>query len=261
MEWLTQDVLAWIAQFALILIRLAALFTISPIFGRSNLPALMKVGFSVILSVIVVMLFPPAAAALSPTLPAFVLMALGELAVGLSLGFLTTLFFSVVMTAGQVIDTQVGFGMSQVYDAQSNIQVPVTGTLFNIMLLLSAMVTDGHLRLVRILTNTFDYIPVGQASLSIQTSTVVLDAFVKSFVLAVQVALPVIASGLLAEIALGVIVRTAPQMNVFVIGIPLKIIIGLVVLLLIVPVFAAFTTVIFDAMYSSIDEVMLTFVR
>ncbi len=258
MEQITAVLLLWVAQFALILIRLAALFTISPIFGRANLPNTAKIMFSVILSILVINLVPPGDVLNGVSLPGFVFMCLSELVVGLSLGFLTTVFFSVVFTAGQIIDTQIGFGMVQVYDVQSNVQIPISGSLLNMVLLISAMVSGGHLRLIQILTRTFETIPVGQAHITAETGLLVLDAFTKSFVLAIQVAMPIIASGLLAEIALGVVVRTAPQMNIFVIGIPIKTIIGLIMLILVVPTFTVFTSAIFDSMYNSIDALFLS---
>ena len=247
------DLTAFAAQFALILIRISGLFLLSPIWGRANIPNMLKIGLSVVLSLILINFCPPAAG-LYDNLVGFVLLCVGELLIGLTLGFVTTMFFGIVFTAGQIIDMQTGFGMVQVYDVQQNIQIPITGNLFNLVMLLCFMLTGGHLRLIEILFHTFEALPASHVVLDERLPAVMLEGFVRTFVLAVQVAMPVIASGLLAEISLGIIVRTAPQMNVFVIGIPIKTIIGLVMLTLIVPVFTYMTTPIFDEMYGFVGQ-------
>ena len=244
---------AWAAQFALILVRLSGLFLLSPIWGRANVPAKLKIGFSIVLSLILINFYPPGVP-LYGNLVGYVLLVMGELLIGLALGFVTTMFFGIVFTAGQIMDMQTGFGMVQVYDVHQNIQIPIVGNLLNLIILLSFIMAGGHVRLVEILFRTFESLPIGGVVLDTRLPAVMLEGFLRTFVLAVQVAMPVIASGLLAEAALGVIVRTAPQMNVFVIGIPIKIIIGLFMIFLLVPVFVHFTGTIFDEMFSFIDK-------
>jgi flagellar biosynthetic protein FliR len=250
----TGHLLPWVGQFALILVRISGLFLLSPIWGRANVPAALKVCLSALLSLILLGFFPPPEVFPHASLAAFLFACLGEILIGLTLGFVTTLFFSVVFTAGQIIDMQIGFGMVQVYDVQQNIQIPIAGSLLNLILLLCFLMAGGHMDLIRILHNTFSYIPLGHVQFTAALPAVIVGAFAESFVLAVRVAMPVIASGLLAEISLGVIVRTAPQMNVFVIGLPLKTIIGLVMLALIIPVFVGATGPLFDAMFRTLEE-------
>lgn len=250
------NVILWVAQFALILIRMTGLFLLSPVWGRANVPARLKIGFAVVLTVILINFNPPGDV-LQTSLAGYALLCIGELIVGLTLGFVTTIFFGIVFTAGQIIDMQTGFGMVQVYDVQQNIQIPIVGNLLNLIILLCVILSGGHLKLVEILFRTFEALPVGQLVLDERLPAVMLEGFTRTFVLAVQVAMPVIASGLLAEISLGIVVRTAPQMNVFVIGIPIKIIIGLVMLLLIVPMFVNMTGPIFDEMFQFIDKAFL----
>jgi flagellar biosynthetic protein FliR len=248
------DIVAWALQFALILIRMAGLFLLSPIWGRANVPGSLKIGLALALTFILINFYPPGAMPLSDTVVGYVLLCTGELLVGLILGFVTTLFFSIAFTAGQIIDMQTGFGMVQVYDVQQNIQIPIAGNLLNLVILLCFMLAGGHLRLIEILAHTFEVLPIGHIVLDQRLPLVMLDGFARTFGLAVQVAMPVIAAGLLAEISLGVIVRTAPQMNVFVIGIPLKTLIGLLMLCFIVPVFVNLTNPLFDEMFAYVDK-------
>ena len=251
------DIVAWAAQFVLILIRMSGLFLLSPVWGRATVPARLKIGFAIVLTVILINFYPPGEA-LNTNIVGFALLCTGELLIGLVLGFVTTVFFGIVFTAGQIIDMQIGFGMVQVYDVQQNIQIPIAGNLLNLVILLCFILTGGHVKLVEILFRTFEVLPIGQITLDTRLPIVMLECFIRSFVLAVQVAMPIIASGLLAEISLGIIVRTAPQMNVFVIGIPIKIIIGLLMLLLITPMFVSMTGGIYDEMFAFIDRAFST---
>ena len=254
------DPVAWAAQFALMMIRMSGLFLLSPVWGRSNIPNRFKIAFAVVLTIILINFYPPGDA-VETNLIGFALLCMGELLVGLVLGFVTTMFFGIVFTAGQIIDMQTGFGMVQVYDVQQNIQIPIVGNLLNLVILLCFIVSGGHLKLVEILFRTFEALPVGQIAVDERLPAVMLEGFIRTFVLAVQVAMPVIASGLLAEISLGIIVRTAPQMNVFVIGIPIKIIIGLVMLFLVVPMFIRMTGAIYDEMFTFIGRAFDALVR
>lgn len=251
--------LAWLSYFLLIVIRMSGVFVASPILGRANIPRTVRVLLSVMLSFIVVnMIVPPSPEVIASGLAGYVIMCVKELLVGLCVGFVNTLFFSAVFVAGQIIDTQIGFGMVQIFDVQSNIQIPVVGSVLNLMLLETFVLTNGHIRVVQILYQTYELVPLGKVTFGAEIGAVVLAAFAQTFTLAVNIAMPVIAAGLLTEVALGIIVRTSPQMNVFVVGISLKVVLGMIMLYLIVPVFTRFTGALFDGMYHSMDDVIRT---
>jgi len=256
-----EEIIASINQsldlFILMFIRSTALIVSSPIFGRRTVPNILKIGLCLFITYIVFASYFPKTAPVYNGVAEFALLCIKELLFGLVLGYVTTLFFSLVQTAGQVMDMQMGFGMVNVFDVQSNISVPVTGNLFNIVLLITFFGVNGHLKLVYILTSTFTKIPVGAVNINPAIGLVALDVFILAFLLATNVAMPLIAAGLLGEVALGFIVRAIPQMNVFVVGIPLKILLGFMVLLLIMPIFVSFTGVIFDRMFESINKMIL----
>jgi len=243
--------------FLLMFVRVSALIVSSPIFGRRNLPNLLKVCFCLVVTYVLFSVNLDAAAPQYSGLLDFGLLVVKELLFGLVLGFVTTMFFSLVQLSGHYIDMQMGFGMVNVLDMQNNVSVPITGSLLNIALLIAFFGANGHLRLIRIIGNTFSVIPAGQVSLNWGIGMVALDLFVLSFLLAVHVALPMIISGLLVEVAMGVIVRAVPQINIFVVGIPLKILVGIAALLVVLPVYVHFTDVIFDRMFESVDTMIL----
>ena len=241
--------------FVLMMIRVTALIVSSPIFGRRNIPNQSQIGLCLFLTYIVFTVNPVAVAAPLAINGIFqyAIVCISELLFGLILGYVTTLFFSVVQTAGYVIDMQMGFGMVNVFDVQNNIQVPITGNFLYIMLSISFFVTNGHHQLIQILLNTFKVIAPGQVQLSGAIGWAAAEVFILAFLLAVNVAMPIIASGLLGELILAFIVRTTPQMNVFVVGIPLKIFLGFLVLLILLPVYTSYTSGIFTEMFRAVE--------
>lgn len=249
------NLLDWMSWYLLILLRISAMFIVSPVFGRKNLPSTAKILFSVLLSFILVELHPNTGEILYTNLLSYSFVCLKEIITGLILGYMTTLFFSVCFTAGQIIDMQIGFGMVQMYDSTSGEQIPVVGSILNMMMLLAFFISDGHLKLIQILSSTFDSIPVGHVRLAPELLWTVLEMFTMTFTLAVSIALPVIAASFITELALGILVRTAPQMNIFVIGLPVKIVVGIIILLLMVPAFMGLTEGVFDRFYAALGKV------
>jgi|LSQX01.1.fsa_nt_gb flagellar biosynthetic protein FliR len=239
----------------LLFIRITGLLVTSPIFGRKNIPNTFKIGFCLILTYAVFAGIGGGTVQVDGVLQ-YAVLVVKELLFGVALGYVTTLFFTLVQTAGYIIDMQIGFGMVNVLDVQLNISIPLIGNLLYIVLLISFLCVNGHHKLIYILTQTAKSIPIGQVALSPQLGITALEVFMLAFMLAVNVAIPLIAAGLLGEVAMGIVVRTTPQINMFVVGIPLKILIGYAMLLITIPVFVAFTNTIFDKMFISVSQML-----
>lgn len=257
MEAVLDNISLKLDLFILMFIRVSALIVSSPIFGRKTLPNILKICLCLVLTYVMF-----AASASTPQIEyrnfiEFIVLCIKELLFGLVMGFTLTLFFSLVQISGQYIDMQMGFGMVNVLDPHSNLNVPITGELLNIVLLVTFFGANGHLKLIYIINSTFGSIPAGTATLNPAIGLTALEVFILAFLLSVDVALPLIASGLMGEVALGFITRAVPQVNVFVVGIPLKVILGFMMLLLVLPVYVGFTDVIFDRMFRSINTMML----
>ena len=216
----------------LILVRMAGFVYLNPLLGRSNLPGIVKTGFAGVLSLFV---FSYTAGQTAVTLPGsvleFALRLLLELAVGFVLGFVMRLFFSIIQFGGEIIDAQMGMTMAQVYDASSQANFTVTGSLLNILLVLNFFAANGHYTLLRILTLSADILPYGQAALGENIALYVVELFFTCMVLAVKLGFPILAAELLTEIGMGILMKAIPQINAFVINIELKVIVGLLLLL------------------------------
>jgi flagellar biosynthetic protein FliR len=154
--------------------------------------------------------------------------------------------------AGQIIDMQVGFGMINVLDPTMNTQVPLIGNFMYIITTILFLAIDGHHILLAALYKSYSILPINGFAFTEAMVNNITVIFAEVFVIGFKISIPVIAAALLAEVALGVLSRTVPQMNVFIVGIPLKIGIGLLTLYIMMPVFIQIMTVIFDRMYGYI---------
>jgi flagellar biosynthetic protein FliR len=249
--------LAFLVTLLLVFTRFSAMFILSPLLGRQSIPNAAKLGVSLMAALMLVTLDPPGDTTPFDNLPLLLGAVASELLAGLVMGFGVLVFFNIVYTAGHIIDMQIGFAMSQQYDPAVGVQVPVAGSLLNLILTLCFIIADGIPTLIAVMARSFSVVPPGTAAFPAGIAYVALEAFCNCFILSLNIAMPLLASALLAEIALGIIVRTAPQMNVFVIGIPIKVIVGLVTLLITVPMFLTVTGNLFDMMYDAV-ELLLT---
>jgi flagellar biosynthetic protein FliR len=261
MSAMINSVLGGADYFALLLFRVGGLVIASPIFGRIQVPALAKIGLIAAIAYLFFTIFPQTAELEYSTLIGYALICAGELLMGIALAFVTNLFFSITaFTAGQLIDMQIGFGIVNVYDIQNNTQIPMMGNILNIMLLLLFFAVNGHLQLIDMISLTVENMPVGTLVISQKMGTAALEIFIRAFMLGVMMSLPILASGLTLEIAFGVMMRAVPQIHMFVVGIPLKMLVGIVVFAFTIPVFAGFSNRIFSEMFTGVGDMFATFV-
>ena len=245
--------------FILLLLRVGGLVYSSPIFGRVNVPGRAKICLVIALSYLFFIVFPTSSVFEYSTLMGFLLVCAGELLLGITLAFVTNLFFALMFTAGQLIDMQIGFGIVNVFDIQNNTQIPMLGNVLNIMLLMVFFAANGHLRLIEIVYLTIERMPIGTLVFSFDIGLLAFEIFSRAFLIGVMVALPIVACGLTMQIILGVIMRMVPQIHMFVVGIPMKMLVGLFVFATSLPVYVNFSEVIFSELFSGIDRMFSMF--
>jgi len=233
----------------------------SPIFGRVNVPMVAKIGLLVSLGYLMFTIFPQTVAIQYSTLLGFMLLCAGELLLGMAIAYVTNVFFSLTaFTAGQLIDMQIGFGIVNVFDAQNNTQVPMMGNVLNIMFILVFFTVNGHLRLIEILYLTIERMPIGTLVISPVLGLTAVEVFVRAFLLGVMIALPIIASGLTIEMGFGMLMRAVPQIHMFVVGIPIKMLVGLILFVATLPVFGRFTARVFDELFLGVEKMFASFI-
>lgn len=234
----------------LVLVRVSGLFIISPIFSRVNLPETYKVSFSLLISLILMNVIDGP----SEPMPDLLLMieCIKELLIGFMIGFISYLFFSVFFIVGQIIDVQIGFGIVSVLDPQSNIQIPITGNFYQIIATLAFLVINGHHVLIQALVTSYDYVPIGKVTLSVGMLNQFISIVGKLFILGFKIGSPILVTIILVDVLLGILAKTMPQMNVFIVGMPLKIMIGLALIIVTLPIFFITLHHIFNSMYEEI---------
>ena len=229
--------MAAFAGFMIVFVRMSGLMLTMPVLGSSTLPRHVRIGLIAVISYIVYTVSPIPAVGLGISLWKFSLILAGELAVGLTIGFATQLIFTAVQVAGQVIGFQMGFAIVNVMDPATNQQVSVTAQFQNIMALLIFLAISGHHWLISASAASFDLIPIMGFAPKAGLVEMMLGLTKNVFVTAVKIGAPVMAALFLLNVALGLVARTVPQMNVFIVGFPLQISIGLFMIGVTAPVF------------------------
>ncbi|WP_092281785.1 flagellar biosynthetic protein FliR [Caldicoprobacter faecalis] len=241
----------------LVLARISGMFFMSPVFGRRNVPAIFTIGLILALTYTAVVCYPVHEQPIdisSYTELAFYIMK--ELLIGLIMGYLVLLAFSAFLLAGQLIDTQIGFGIVHVLDPHTNIQIPLVGNFNNVLAMVLFFAMDGHHTLIRLLVYSFEALPPGKVVLTGDIAVPLFKMFGEYFVLGLKMTVPVIASALLVEAVFGILVRVIPQMNIFVIGLPSKILVGLLILFLMIPACIRVMDGAFNSMFKGIRSII-----
>lgn len=244
-------------SFFLILGRVSGLFLSAPIFSSRMIPGRVK-GLIIILLAAAMAYFVPVHYGQNLTTPAYFLAALVlEMLIGYTIGFVAYLVLATIQLAGQVMDMQMGFAIVNVVDPQSGTQIPLMGNFTQILALLIFLIINGHHYLIQALVQSFNIIPVLGLSLDNNFLDLLVEMSVKMFVIAVKIAAPVLVSVLISDIAMGFVARTVPQMNVFIVGMPLKILLGLVTLFIMLPVYIWVFSSLFAEFFGYVDQVLL----
>lgn len=223
--------------FLLVLVRLTGMFFLSPIFGRRNLPNYFKVGFCFMFSLIVAQSVPVPDLSAYTTLTSYAVLIGKELLIGLMMGFISYMVFSSIYIAGQLIDMRIGFGMVSVFDPITNVQIPISADFYVVFATLFMLLTDAHHLLIQAMVNSFSILPIGRAAFSGPLLKQIVDLFTNVFSIGFKIAAPVTAVILITDLALGIISKSMPQLNVFQLGMPIKIIVGLAVILITIGAF------------------------
>ena len=230
----------WLEQFhvfLLILLRVSAVLVAAPIFGHRSLPARAKVGLAFLVSLIVFPLMADSGFEVPAGLWPYVFMMVREVIMGLILGFAVLLVFVGIQFAGQLIGLQMGFGIVNVIDPQSSNQISIIGQFLNILAILTILSVNGHHMILNGLVSSFEAVPLGGVVLNEAVIHKIMALSAQVFVIAVKISAPILMALFLVSVAMGVLARTVPQMNVFIVGFPVQIAVGLMALTVSLPLF------------------------
>ena len=224
--------------FLLVMLRASGLFLMAPILSHRTIPTSAKIGLVILLSLILVSTLntvniPPVA-----SLAELVTLAGKELLVGLAIGFVFALLLIGVQVAGDLVSYQIGFTMANVFDPSSGTQVSVLSQFWILVATLIFLGLNGHHIMISAYSDSYQLIPAGHVVMNGNVGELLMTYSSYVFVIALKLAAPVIASLVLIDVAMGVLSRLMPSMNVFILGFSVKVAAGLIVVALSLPLFA-----------------------
>jgi len=222
--------------FLLIFVRVAAMMAILPIFGDQAVPVMVRLGLSFFIAVIIYPIVPKTV--LVPQgVSEFIFQLSQTIFAGLFIGFFGIIFFGAIQLAGEIAGFQMGFAIVSVLDPMSRIQMSIIAQFQNFMAILIFLLLDGHHLLIRGMVESFQTVPLLGATLNGNLGQILIQMTGQMFVVAVKISAPIFVTLLLTNVGLGIVARTLPQMNVFIVGFPLQIGLGLATLAISVPLF------------------------
>lgn len=246
---------AWISSVALLAIRIAPLFVLAPVFGSVQVPLQFRVLFVLALAALLVNALSIKSFKSSLSLGNFATYALSEFALGLLFAFGLFAAFGAFMLAGRIIDLQMGFGVAGLIDPASQRQAPLLGTFLNVLAIVMFFAIDGHHMILRGLAFSLEHIPLGTTIENINAAAVI-GQFGLMFIYAVAIVAPALFGILLLDLGMAVMARSMPQMNVFIVSIPLKIFVGLVLIAFSLAYLAPLATRIFESVFIYWESVL-----
>lgn len=242
--------------FLLILTRITSFIFVCPFFGGRQTPNLVKVGFGIMLSILVygaAPFYPPS----YNTIIGYTVIVLKEVITGFLIGYAVQLSEMIVNFAGQIVDMQIGLSMVNLFDPATNQQVTITGSLYSQVLTVALLLSGMYRFILSAMVDTFTLIPINGAVIHADRMLNSVVLFLRDYiVIGFRISLPIFIITFITNAILGILAKVSPQMNMFSVGIQIKIVIGLMVMLITVSMLGDASNFIFI----NIKELMHNFV-
>lgn len=252
MQWLND-----LPIFMLVFVRMSSFFMAAPVFMTRDVPVPFKVGMAFFMSLLAFSYSDmPEEMAMNSE---FWLLIFKEALVGLSIGFVAAILLYAIQIAGIFIDMQIGFAMAAMFDPQSGIQTPLTGRFKYYFAILFLLALNGHHLLLQGMFYSLEWIAVDEwipAMGDGRLSAFLVQTFTRMFTIAFMIAIPISGALFLVDVALGIVAKTVPQMNVFVVGLPLKILANFMIMLVVLPGFFFILRKLFADMVESVQAII-----
>lgn len=244
----------WLGLYFWPLLRVMALIMTAPILSERAIPKRVKVGLGIIITVVI-----------APTLPEVdvpifsakaIWLALQQVMIGVAIGFTMQLAFAAIRTAGELIGLQMGLSFATFVDPSSHLNMPVLARIIDMLVMLLFLSFNGHLWLISLLVDTFHTLPIGGNPVNSNAFLALTRAAGLIFLNGLMLALPVITLLLTVNLALGLLNRMAPQLSVFVIGFPVTLTVGMILMSLLMPLIAPFCEHLFGELFNLLSDIV-----
>ena len=235
--------------FSMAVMRMSGAIGFNPLFGKSNFPVKIRAYFIFALSLLLYLSADQTQMAYPESMAEYILMLAGELFLGAVLAFAMELAFLTIRLASSIMDYSMGLSMAQVYDPQYGTQSTVSSGIYYAFMVLIFFASNSHLRLLELFYQSVQLIPFGKVTFNPMLVHVITAGFCQGILTGMQFAFPMIAIELVSELAMGILMRIIPQINVFTVNFQVKIIMGLLMMLLLFSPMADYINTIFTYMY------------
>jgi flagellar biosynthetic protein FliR len=240
--------------YLLIVVRLMTFIYVCPFFGGNQTPNLVKIGYGLLISILLygaVPFYPPE----YNTVIGYTVIVLKEAMVGLVIGLSVTLCEQIAAFAGTVVDMQIGLSMVSMMDPATNQQITITGTIYSQYLTIALLITGMYQYILQALVDSFTVVPINGAVINADKLLLVLLNYMKEYiVIGFRICLPIFIITFITNVVLGVLAKVSPQMNMFSVGIQIKIMVGLLVMFITVTMLSDASNFIFINMKEMIKE-------
>lgn len=242
-----------VETFLLIAVRVSTMLFVFPIFSAKQIPVAVRIGLSFLISFI---LFKTVTPLVPLDLGALLAAAVSQVVIGLVVGFVATLVFMGIQFAGEILDIQIGFAVANVISPQTQQQVTVIGEFQLTLATLLFLISDAHLVMLQGIGGSFHLVPLPYVSMNPHVAGTFVTFLDQAFLIVLKIAAPPAVALFVTNLALGLMARVAPQMNVFVVGFPLQIGIGLIAMAVSVPLLGYVAPALFSQSAHQMDAVM-----
>ena len=245
-----------ILLFFLILIRMLALFMSAPVFSSSAIPTMGKIGLAGLMAFLVFPVVEPHVPDLALDWLSVLVLVATEVFTGLTIGFVLVFLFAGVEMAGEYIGLDMGFSMVQEVDPTFHQPISLVARLKSNLAIIIFLLLEGHHYLIEAIAYSFRVIPIGGWHLGTRALQRIMEMSASIFVIGIKIAAPVMVTLFLTSVAMGIIARAVPQMNIFFVGIPFRIVAGFAAMILGLPLFIYVFQKLLTAFEQNISSIM-----
>ncbi len=225
---------AFVATLLWPFMRISAMLMAMPVFGTRLLTVRVRIVLGILITFLVMPLLP-AMPVVDPLSIEGLMVSIQQILVGLAMGFILQLVMGALAIAGEAIAMTMGLGFASMVDPANGVNVPVLSQFFLIVGTLLFLALGGHLMIIQLVVSSFQAMPVGVDGLERDSFWVIIRFSSQMFIGAIWIALPAMISILVITLAMGIMTRAAPQLNIFSVGFPVTILMGFVIMMLVLP--------------------------
>lgn len=249
--------LGQIDLFLLVLMRVSGIFVIAPVYSNENVPMITRIGLVGLISLMLIPVVAGTAMITADQWMVFLFYAIQELLIGMAIGFVGAIYFSLSFLAGTLLDRQTGLALANAIDPLTDTEIPMLGNFYNILFLFLFFSINGHHMFIRALTDSYTLLPIGHSLvMTDDLIRLLVTLFRELMILSFILSTPVIVTSFLANVLLGIFAKTMPQINVFVVGMPLRIAVGMLTIWITLQALIPFSEGFFDRIFQGVYQMI-----